>query len=550
VIALCVLAIVVELAPPLIERALVDELADRLRARIETAHAEPAAMAVNGRRLYVPADVARFYDKRLYRPAWIDADDRVARARELLGSILEADRHGLQPSDYHLATLAGLLGKLGGAGERLEHRDVDVLVDLELTATDAFQIYAAHLLAGRVDPVRLRPNLRPTPPDADLLARSLEQAITSGRVRDSLVELLPVAHAYRELEAALAHYRELSRRGDWPVVPAAGKLEIGDQGTPVQMLRRRLAAGGDLAVDATASPWFDAELETAVRAFQSRHGLELDGVVGPATAAALQVTASDRAIQIAGNLERWRWIARDLGSRHVLVNVPAFELRVVEDENTVMTMRAVVGRPYRRTPLFSATMTYLVVSPYWQVPPGIAVRDILPAIKKDPAYLAERGIRVFQGWGAKEREIDPGTVEWDHLSASAFPYRFRQEPGDKNMLGRIKFMFPNLHNVYLHDTPLRELFQPARRDFSSGCIRIERPFELADYLLRGDPRWTRDAVAAAAAVDAETTIPLPAPIPVHIVYWTAWVEDGVVQFRDDIYGRDAPLAAALGLSPH
>jgi murein L,D-transpeptidase YcbB/YkuD len=194
-------------------------------------------------------------------------------------------------------------------------------------------------------------------------------------------------------------------------------------------------------------------------------------------------------------------------------------------------------------------MTYLVVSPYWQVPPGIAVRDILPAVAKDPAYLAEHGFRVFSGWGAAEREIDPGGVEWNSVSARAFPYRFRQEPGDKNMLGRIKFMLPNRYNVYLHDTPLRELFEPARRDFSSGCIRIERPFDLADYLLRADPRWTHDAVIAAARIDAETVIPLRAPFPVHLVYWTSWADDEEVHFRDDIYDRDAQLAAALVESP-
>ena len=540
---------ITELAPLRSERTLVDDLTDRLRARIETARgADPVAMAVEGRRLYVPADVARFYDRRLYRPIWTTTDDAPALARELVAAIREADRHGLEPSDYHLEMLARLLDRMG-SDERSAHTDVDLTVDLELAATDAFLVYAAHLLAGRVDSVRLQPNWRVSPRDVDL-ARTLEDAIANGRVRDGLEDLAPSARAYRDLENALADYRDIARRGGWATVRPIGKLAIGDHDLRVQGLRRRLAASGDLAPGDAATPLFDVELETAVRAFQSRHGLEVDGVVGPATSTALGVTAADRAVQIAGNLERWRWIARNLGSSHVRVNVPGFELRVVENEQTVMTMRAVVGRPYRRTPTFSATMTYLVVSPYWQVPPGIAVRDILPAVKKDPAYLAERGFRVFQGWGAQEREIDPGTVDWHRLSARAFPYRFRQEPSDKNMLGRIKFMFPNPHNVYLHDTPLRELFLPARRAFSSGCIRIERPFELADYPLRGDPRWTHDAVRSAATVDAETTISLGAPIAVHIVYWTSWVEDGVVHFREDIYGRDAPLAAALAEPPH
>jgi murein L,D-transpeptidase YcbB/YkuD len=323
---------------------------------------------------------------------------------------------------------------------------------------------------------------------------------------------------------------------------------VGATGAEVRLLRQRLAVTEDLGGDHESSV-FDGALDRAVRAFQTRHGLEVDGVVGPKTLAALNVPASDRAAQIARDLERWRWLPRDLGRRYLLVNVPAFELRVIEDDEIVMSMRAVVGRPYRRTPVFSATMSYLVVSPYWHVPPGIAVRDILPAVKKDPSYLAERGIRVFQGWGAAQREIDPGGVDWKSIPASGFPYRFRQEPGDKNMLGRIKFMFPNPHNVYLHDTPLRELFLPANRAFSSGCIRIERPFDLADYVLRGDPHWTREAVIAAAAIDAETTITLPERLPVHVVYWTSWVDEDEVEFREDVYDRDPGLARALAEPP-
>jgi L,D-transpeptidase YcbB len=542
----CLLAAAFAAAPARGTRA--DVIADRLRARLETAAQEPTALVVADRPLFAPAVVGRFYERRIYRPAWLDSGAGFDRIRDLLDAIRAADRHGLEPSDYHLRTLQVFLWRTAGAALGAS-ADPELLVDLELVATDAFLVYGAHLLAGRVDPVRLTSDWRASPGDADL-AQILEATLARGSVRDGLDRLPPAAPAYARLQGGLARYRDLAARGGWRTLPAGPKLEAGTIAEPVRLLRQRLAATGDLeGAGDLASTTFDDAVDRAVRAFQARHGLEVDGVVGPSTLAALNVTASERAAQIALDLERWRWLPRDLGRRHLVVNVPAFELRVVEDEEVVMAMRAVVGKPYRSTPIFSATMTYLVVSPYWHVPPGIAARDILPAVKKDPAYLAERGIRVFQGWGAEQREIDPAIVNWKSLSASKFPYRFRQEPGDKNSLGRIKFMLPNFHNVYLHDTPMRELFLPARRDFSSGCIRLERPFDLADYVLRGDDKWTRDALIAAAAVDAETTIPLPEPIPVHILYWTSWVDDGEVEFREDVYGRNPALAAALAQPP-
>jgi murein L,D-transpeptidase YcbB/YkuD len=422
-------------------------------------------------------------------------------------------------------------------------------VDLELVASDAFLVYAAHLHAGRVDPDRLVPDWRASPTDT-ALATALDESLNRGDVRAALEGMAPSAPGYLRLREALAHYRQLAAHGGWGTLTAGPPLEVGAAGERVSQLRHRLAVTADLdpSFQRLDSSAFDLTLERAVKTFQRRHGLAVDGIVGPATLRELNVSATDRARQIALNLERWRWLARGLGRRYVIVNVPAFELRVIEDESEIMRMPAVVGRPYRRTPIFSAVMTYLVVSPYWQVPRGIAVRDILPALQKDPLYLAEHGFRVFTGWGADEREIDPGTVDWKNLGPDRFPYRFRQEPGEKNMLGRIKFMFPNRYNVYLHDTPLRELFLPARRDFSSGCIRIERPFELAEYLLRGNERWTTDRVAAAATLDAETTILLSEPVPVHILYWTSWA-DRETEFRADIYGRDPALAEALAQPP-
>ena len=298
---------------------------------------------------------------------------------------------------------------------------------------------------------------------------------------------------------------------------------------------------------------FDEALEKAVKRFQQRHGLTADGAAGAATRAELNVSADRRVDQLELNLERWRWLPQDLGRRHILVNIPAFELEVLEEDAAVLAMRVVVGVPDsgQHTPVFSDTMRYLVLNPYWQVPDDIARKDLLAHVQRDSTYLTQQKIRVFKGWGPEAKEVDPATVEWSAITADNFPYRLRQDPGPINSLGRIKFMFPNKFNVYLHDTPSRPLFGRTRRDFSHGCIRIQKPIELALYLLRKDSRWNREALLGALDEVVDRTVPLPEPIPIHLLYWTAWAdENGTIEFRRDIYGRDAPLLEALRAPAH
>ncbi len=279
-----------------------------------------------------------------------------------------------------------------------------------------------------------------------------------------------------------------------------------------------------------------------MRRFQKWHGLAVDGVVGPATLAALNVSVEKRIRQIEVNLERWRWLPQELGARHILVNIAGFELNVIENGQPVMTMRVVMGKEERPTPVFSGALTYLVVCPYWQVPSTIAVKDKLPQIRKDPGYLTRKKIKVFQGGEA----INPRTINWSEVTAKNFNYRFRQDPGPKNALGRVKFVFPNPFSVILHDTPDRELFTRNVRTFSSGCIRVEKPIELAEYVMHGDPQWTREKILATINKWVERTVWLPEPIPVHLLYFTAWVDaEGMTHFRDDIYGRDKRLDEAL-----
>jgi murein L,D-transpeptidase YcbB/YkuD len=242
-------------------------------------------------------------------------------------------------------------------------------------------------------------------------------------------------------------------------------------------------------------------------------------------------------------MERWRWLPRYLGRRYILVNIARFALEVIEDDKPIMSMRIIVGKPYQSTPVFNAAMTHLVVNPSWHVPISIAKEEILPLLRRDPGYLLRQNMRVYQGGGG---EVDPRSINWLQVSASNFPYRLRQIPGPHNPLGRVKFLFPNQFSVYLHDTSNRELFSRTVRTFSHGCIRIEKPLDLAEYLLRGDPQWNRDKIQQAIARGLERTITLPAAVPVYLLYWTAWVgEDDAMHFRDDIYQRDMSLEKAL-----
>jgi murein L,D-transpeptidase YcbB/YkuD len=325
------------------------------------------------------------------------------------------------------------------------------------------------------------------------------------------------------------------------------KLKPGDRGPRVKALREYMKAVGDLQPPRDdGADLFDSELEHAVKNFQQRHGLEADGVVGPSTMAAMAVSPEYRLRQVRANLERWRWITSDLGDRYILINIADFTLHLIEGETEVLSMPAIVGRTYRRTPEFSARMTYLEINPYWNVPPRLAREDILPKIKGDPGYLRAQGIRVLRGWGAGSPEVDPDSVDWAGLDADQLTYKFRQDPGPLNALGQVKFVFPNKFDVYLHDTPAKDLFKKPVRNFSSGCIRIEGPLDLALYLLKDDPAWDETRLLEAMQTGLTRIVSLKNPLNVHVLYWTAWMDgENRLHFREDIYKRDAALYAAL-----
>jgi murein L,D-transpeptidase YcbB/YkuD len=542
-------------SPPRTEAAQVDirspdELvAERIRNRIEAAGVV-ADLRAGGEPVYASAVLPNFYVRRVYRPAWSDARGLSRVADDLVRVLRGADLEGLRAEDYHLAGLEAVLAKVRADNLRDRALAPDRWAELDLLLTDAFLVYGAHLLAGRVNPETLRPEWLAHPRSADIAA-VLAAVLASGNIAGALDTLPPPQAGYRQLREALARYREIAARGGWPTIPAGATLARGDRGAAVTVLRRRLGFEGDLRpAGEPNADLFDEALEQALKTFQRRHGLTPAGMLSAATRAELNVSVERRIEQLEVNLERWRWLPKDWGRRHITVNIAAFELDVVDEDAVVLSMRVVVGRPFNRTPVLSDTIRYLVLNPYWHVPRNIAVTEVLPKIRRDPSYLARFKLRVFPGSGTDAGEIDPTTVDWSAITPAQFPFRLRQDPGPLNALGRVKFVFLNKYNVYLHDTPARPLFEETQRDFSHGCIRIQQPIDLAVYLLRQDPRWDREALLTALDGRVDLTVPLPQPMPIHLLYWTAWADkDGTIEFRPDIHGRDAPLLTALRARP-
>ncbi|MEJ2137026.1 MAG: L,D-transpeptidase family protein, partial [Desulfofustis sp.] len=371
----------------------------------------------------------------------------------------------------------------------------------------------------------------------------LEKAIESDSLAKTISGWKPQIPIYQRLMMALAKYRSIQARGGWNPVPSGPTLRKGLEDQRLPLLRQRLAATGDLTDKSTDSMVFDETLEQAVIHFQARHRLQSDGAVGRKTLEALNVQVEQRIDQIRVNLERARWVLHALGDEFVLVDIAGFHVFLYQDRKVIWTSRVQVGKPYRNTPVFKSAIEYLEFNPTWTIPPGILSKDILPAIKKDPDYLNKRNINVLDRNG---NLVDQSSIDWSQYPGRSFPYMLRQEPGPNNALGRVKFIFPNKHFVYLHDTPSKSLFDKTSRTFSSGCIRVENPFELAELLLNDSSNWNYNKIME--VVDSKQTrkVFLDEPMPVLLLYWTVTVEeDGKVHFKEDPYGRDNAVLEGL-----
>ena len=477
-----------------------------------------------------------FYAERGFAPLWLDHKAPNELAKSFVDILMNSHRHGLYPTDYATQILSGGLN----SGSEAE------MADFEYNLSRALIRYGSDLSAGRVDPARVDSELYIYPSEA--AAKELLAAAARGNEFLAFLEgLAPQSKEYRRLKAGLADYRKIDAAGGWATVGPGDTIKPGMRGPRVAQLRKRLATTGDVTASAGDPQTYDKELEKSVKWFQYRHGLDQDGAVGAKTIAALNVPVKNRIEQMLINMERRRWMPDDLGATYVFVNMADFVVKVVDGPKTIHDSRVVVGKPYFRTPVFSDMMRYIVLNPYWTVPPSIARNEILPKLRKNPNHLVEKNMTLFSGWGASAKRVNSTAVDWNSVTKRKMSgYKVRQEPGKGNALGNVKFMFPNKFNIYLHDTPSKTLFQKSVRSFSHGCIRVQYPETFAAVLLRDQEGWSEENIKAAIATKKRQVVRLKKPIPVHLTYLTARVnKDGSVHFRDDIYSRDERLKKAL-----
>jgi murein L,D-transpeptidase YcbB/YkuD len=447
-------------------------------------------------------DVRAFYALRDGNPAWVTHLSISKRAAAALEALRAAPAHGLVAADYGEPQIAKLVDGLergaANAPDRLQQ-----LANADVRLTTALLALGRDVAIGRTSPQRIdgRWKARRTAPD---LAGTLNRAAEND-LKEWTASISPQHPEYASLEKALTG------------------------------LRQRLAS----EPAAKSSAGYDMRTPAGIRAFQEHYGLKATGIADAATMAAANVPIASRIRQIELNLERWRWMPDDLGARHLMVNIPLYQVLVRENGKTVQDIRVVVGKLEHETPIFSGEMTTVIFSPYWNIPDSIVEGETAPAVARDPNYLAKHHIEILRVTPSGPTPIQPSDANWDDPEELR-QLAFRQLPGPDNALGHVKFVFPNEYNVYLHDSPADELFARPGRAFSHGCVRVEEPETLAQYVLRDDPAWPMPKILAAMNSGVETPVTLKQPLPVHIVYFTAWVDaKGGLHFQPDVYGYDA-----------
>ncbi len=487
--------------------------------------------------------VEGFYAPAGYAPAWIRGGQPSAPALSMVQAFRDAWKSGLEPEDYDASRWDARLQALKAPNADPARFDVALTVCAMRLVSD--------LHIGRINPQHFQFGLSVEAKEYDLPRFLRDRLMTAADVSALLAGVEPPFGGYRRTEAALVRYTEMARGAAVEALPVPAKaIRPGEPYAGAAALRRRLALVGDLPADAPppADPaLYDAALAEGVKRFQRRHGLDDDGRLGPGTVKQLNVPLADRLRQLQLALERWRWLPSQFSAPPIVVNIPDFRLRAADAKgNVAMEMRVIVGKAApTQTPVFSRDMTYVVFRPYWNVPPSILRGEIVPAITRDRNYIAKKNYEVTTPDG---KVVTDGPISDDVLAKlKAGQLAVRQKPGPANALGLVKLIFPNEFNVYLHSTPSVSLFAKSRRDFSHGCIRVEKPAELAAWVLRDNPDWTLERVREAMQTGPDdVTVKLDRPVPVFIVYATALAyENGEVHFYDDIYGHDADLAQAL-----
>jgi L,D-transpeptidase YcbB len=500
----------------------------------EAVRAEINALLSSGQRLPLPLEKIRaaltaHYVRNNGSIYWVGT----GRMDALLQRFGAAGMDGLNPTDYPADALAQLR-------DAVESEDASEAAKAELYYSAFFIAYAADLKIGRVTPQKVDPNLFRSPKTMDAL-RALTDLKKQPDPGKFLTSFEPKNKHYQVLKRILKAYVTAINQGiAWPVINQGATLKPGQSDPRVPKVRELLAFTGDYDGGDETSTNYDASLSAAVKKFQLRHGLEAKGLFGKQTIVAMNIKPEERRKQIIVNMERWRWMPDNLGDEHFLVNIAAFELQHVMGGQTVTRMNVVVGAVATQTPEFTGTMQYIEMNPTWTVPYTIATTEMLPKLRANPMQYADEFDVFFNG-----KLVDWSSISWSAYGAGKFPFTFRQRPGPKNALGKVKFMLPNAHNIYLHDTPAKDKFANTTRAFSHGCIRLSRPGDLAYELLDQQLGMSPEQVDAIWAQGDTQRIDLPRKIPVHIVYATAFATDNGIEFRTDVYGRDQKLYAAL-----
>lgn len=518
-----------------------EPLRETIRNFIE-AKPENAKFRIDDEYLFSNIVLPNFYINRGFREAWTNNKALTLNAKDFIDYLENASRHGLQPEDYHLRLIRIYSKKIS----TLANPPVLDLMKMDLLLSDAFLLLAAHLYFGKANPEKIGAEWRIQRKEPELrLDLKLEDALKADNIRNCLNMLAPLGQSYAVFKEFLQHYRSLQQH-EWETIQIATSIKPNEKSNAIPLVRKRLKQLR-YNISNDTNDFYDQELVLKVQRFQRHHGLSPDGVIGPMTVEALNVPPAKRAETIRVNLERMRWMPLEMPERYILINIANYELDVFENHDTLLAMRAIVGRHYRKTPVFNSMMTYLVFSPTWTVPPTIFRNDVLPELRKGPEYLIRKNMKIIRFDGT---EVDYHSINWETVTAANFPFLIRQNPGADNALGRVKFMFPNTYNVYIHDTPSKELFAKPDRSFSSGCIRIEQPFELARLLLADNPQWTEEKIRAAMLSGKEQTVKLRKHMPVFLTYFSAWVSgNGGIHFRKDVYQRDEAVIKALREKP-
>ncbi|MDR7130870.1 murein L,D-transpeptidase YcbB/YkuD [Algoriphagus sp. 4150] len=538
------LLMLLSLAPGLFCFAQSSGLSDNIRLRLELDQPD-VPLNVRRHELFAKGEIHQFYTNRIFKPAWIQHGVLTELAYELRFEIIQSKFDGLNPQDYHLDLIDEFFTQFESNKKQSIPNALDDQADVDLLLSDAFFHLAAHLELGKVNPDNLTGNWHIIAKTSKVSYNELlEAALDRQQIRQSLETLYPTISIYKKGREVIRAMDEIQKQDtlNWKAVKISKTIKVGETNGGIPNLRERLAFWKYLQPYAyTDEKEYDSTMFAAVQNFQQRNGMEPDGALGKNTINALNQSPADLIDRAAVNMERLRWLPDTLrGAEMIVVNIANYQLDYLSNRDTLFSTRVIVGTKYHASPIFSSAMSYIVFSPYWNLPTSIVRNEVMPAVRKNPNYLDQKNMEVVTFSG---KPVDPGSVNW---SGKSIPYMIRQKPGAHNSLGLVKFMFPNEYSVYIHDTPSRSLFTREDRALSHGCIRIQNPADFAALLLKDDGKWTTEKINQAMHQSREQIVTLNRKIPVVLLYLTFWADTkGQGHFRQDIYDRDKEVLEAL-----